>query len=114
MPSKYSRQEGDAAESGTVQLTTTTDSVEHWPEDGARGGGGKAGAATHRGPGKDVDFAKIPMDEALSILKACRAALEHYQANGRLYGTHAAQPTPHLSWTVLLQQQQQRAVAAFA
>lgn len=65
---KYQRQDERDPESGTVQLTTTTDSVEHWPENG-HSSTGKARSTEHQGPGKEVDFAKVSMEEALSILK---------------------------------------------
>ena len=62
MPRKYDRQgEGDV-EAGTVQLTTTTDSIEHWPETGdskaAAGRSTRSATAQETGPGRNVDFAK--------------------------------------------------------
>ena len=54
-------------EAGTVQLTTTTDDSEAWPENS--GDASKPGVASGPGVGHEVDFKKVPVDEALSILK---------------------------------------------
>ena len=54
-------------EAGTVQLTTTTDDSEGWPENSGATHDSQRRSGSE--PGQEVDFKKIPVDEALSILK---------------------------------------------